>query len=252
MSAATFHDSFRHNSFRSETFRHEPYRLPAGILALVVHGAFFTLLYFGFAWQSKPLEMMRVELWQSLPETVEAPLEKPRVVEVVQPVQPAKVDQPDIAMPEKKKVEAKRAEKKPAKKKAAAKPADKKSDVLKQVELDREARMEEQQAERERAEQAAAKGRVVNEYKTKINNKIKREIVLPPGVPDEALAVFRVTLLPGGAVLSVEMKKSSGNAAYDNAVERAILKSDPLPLPTDASLFKDFRVLELKFQPRKN
>jgi len=47
------------------------------------------------------------------------------------------------------------------------------------------------------------------------------------------------------------MKKSSGNAAYDNAVERGILKSDPLPLPPDPAMFKDFRILELKFQPRK-
>jgi len=71
----------------------------------------------------------------------------------------------------------------------------------------------------------------VNEYKAKIQNKVTRNIVMPPDVHDDALAVFRVTLLPGGAVLSAEKKKSSGNAAYDNAVERAILKSDPLPLP---------------------
>ncbi|MDH4234089.1 MAG: TonB C-terminal domain-containing protein, partial [Gallionella sp.] len=45
------------------------------------------------------------------------------------------------------------------------------------------------------------------------------------------------------------LEKSSGNAAYDNAVERAILKSDPLPLPPDPALFKEFRVLKLKFRP---
>lgn len=111
--------------------------------------------------------------------------------------------------------------------------------------------IEQQQAERVKAEQAAAQGRLINEYKAKIENKIKNNIVEPPGVPDDALAVFRVTLLPGGAVMSVEMKKSSGNTAYDNAVERAIYKSDPLPLPPDAAMFKDFRILELKFRPRK-
>jgi colicin import membrane protein len=58
-----------------------------------------------------------------------------------------------------------------------------------------------------------------------------------------------VTLLPGGAVLKAELKKSSGNAAYDDAVERAILKSDPLPLPPDVQLFNRFRELDLVFKP---
>lgn len=245
MSAAVFHEySWQESS------RREPYQLPAGVLALAVHGVFFALLYYGFAWQVKPLEMMSVELWQSLPETVEAPLEKPIVEEVVQPVQPAKIDTPDIALPEKKKVEAKRAEEKPVKKKAGAKHVGKKSVGQKPVEPDQDL-FAAQQAERLRAEQAAAKGRVVNEFKAKIQNKVTRNIVMPPDVHDDALAVFRVTLLPGGAVLSAEKKKSSGNAAYDNAVERAIYKSDPLPLPPDAALFKEFRILELKFQPRK-
>lgn len=251
MNTAVLHESSWH-----ESFRHEPYRLPAGVLALAVHGVFFALLYFGFSWQVMPLEMMNVELWQSLPETVEVPVETPKVEEVVPPPQPEKIEQPEIVMPDNKKVEAKRVEKKPVNKKAAAKTAGQKSVELKSVEQkpveqNQDALIAEQQAERVRAEQAAAKGRVVNEYKAKIQNKITINIVMPPGVPDDALAVFRVTLLPGGAVLSAVMKKSSGNAAYDNAVERAILKSDPLPLPPDPALFKDFRILELKFQPRK-
>jgi colicin import membrane protein len=246
MSAATLHGPGWHGSSRQEA-----YQLPAGILALAVHAAFFGILYFGFAWQAKPFEMMRVDLWQSLPETVEATVEKPIVEEPAKPVEPVKIVQPDIALPEKKKVEPKRAEKKPVQKKAVAKPVEKKSAGQKPADQDQELLLEEQQAERIAAEQAAAKGRVINEYKAKIQNKITRNIVMPPGVPDSALAVFRVTLLPGGGVLSAEMKKSSGNAAYDNAVERAILKSDPLPLPPDATMFKDFRVLELKFQPKK-
>lgn len=235
----------------NEACRYEPYRLPAGIMALAVHGVFFALLYFGFSWQSEPPEMVRVDLWQSLPETVAAPVEQPRVEEVVQPVQQEKVAEPEIALPEKKKVATKRAEKKPVKKKTAAKPVAKQAVEQKPIEPDQDLLIERQQAERVRAEQAEAKGRVVNEYKAKIQNKITRNIVMPPGVPDDALAIFRVTLLPDGSVLSAIMKKSSGNAAYDNAVERAILKSVPLPLPPDVTMFKEFRILELKFQPKK-
>jgi colicin import membrane protein len=60
-----------------------------------------------------------------------------------------------------------------------------------------------------------------------------------------------VTLLPGGTVLTAELKKSSGNKAYNDAVERAILKSSPLPLPPDVQLFNRFRELDLTFKPDK-
>jgi colicin import membrane protein len=43
--------------------------------------------------------------------------------------------------------------------------------------------------------------------------------------------------------------KSSGVAAYDNAVERAILKAQPLPVPSEPASFARFRNLHLKFRP---
>jgi colicin import membrane protein len=49
-------------------------------------------------------------------------------------------------------------------------------------------------------------------------------------------------------VLSIRLARSSGNAAYDAAVERAILKSSPLPLPASRELFS--RELKLTFRPR--
>jgi colicin import membrane protein len=98
-------------------------------------------------------------------------------------------------------------------------------------------------------EQAAATGRVVDEYVAKISAKIRRNIVAPPGVSSKIRAEFDVTLLPGGQVMETELTRSSGNNAYDNAVERAILKSQPLPLPPDAALFNRFRDLHLKFSP---
>jgi len=90
----------------------------------------------------------------------------------------------------------------------------------------------------------------VNEYQAKIKAKIRRNIVMPPDVRDDALAEFSVTLLPDGSVLlPSKLIKSSGNAAYDHAVERAILKSQPLPLPADVAMFDKFRKLKLKFKP---
>ena len=54
--------------------------------------------------------------------------------------------------------------------------------------------------------------------------------------------------LPTAEVLDVKLKKSSGNRAYDDAVQRAILKSSPLPRPERSDVFQ--RVLELRVRPR--
>jgi colicin import membrane protein len=210
---------------------HEPYKLPAGLLALGVHGAFFALLYFGFSWQEQPPATMSVELWDSLPAArIAAAPEPPKVEEVAEPQAEAQ-EQPDIALPDKK------AEDKP--KAAAKKPG---SSILeRQYALEQAAR----------AEQAAAAGRVVDEYKAKIQNKIMSKIVDKSGVPPEAYAQFMVTVLPGGAVLSTQLLKSSGYPAFDDAVERGILKAQPLPLPPDMALFKEFRELRLTFRPKE-
>ncbi|MBI5430406.1 MAG: cell envelope integrity protein TolA [Nitrosomonadales bacterium] len=247
----------------------EHYRLPAGILTLAVHGAFFALLYLGFTWQTTPPAMMSVELWQSLPEEIVVPSEaaSPSPAQTVEEAAPPeKVLVPDIALPDKKKVEARPEAKKPAKQQVA-KPVEAVVPKPDTAIADREAAKERaemekaaqeqaareqallEQAARERAEKEAATGRIVDEHKAKIMAKIRRNIVMPANVPDDARAEFSVTLLPGGAVLEAKLLKASGNAAYDSAVERAILKSDPLPLPPDVSLFNKFRQLKLVFRP---
>jgi len=246
----------------SATIYREPYKLPAGVLALVVHGLFFALLFFGFNWNRQAYlpATMSVELWKSLPEEAAAPPVKPKIEEVVTPPQPEKVAVPDIVIPEKKKpvpvpAETPKPEKKKPAPKAvkAVKPGPDKAKIEAQ---NREAkRIADEQAAAQKAEQArlaeqaAAIGRVVDEYQAKIQAKIRRNIVMPPDVANDAHAEFLVTLLPGGSVLKAELNKSSGNRAYDSAVERAILKSDPLPLPPDASLFNRFRELDLVFKP---
>ncbi|MBI1887506.1 MAG: cell envelope integrity protein TolA [Nitrosomonadales bacterium] len=254
----------------------EPYQLPAGILAVAVHGAFFALLYFGFTWQALSPATMTVELWQSLPDDavaevasppVEPPPIEPRIEEIVPPTQPEEVAKPEIVLPEKEKPDVRLAEQRAAREKAervarekAERIAREKAERVAREKVEQEARekaerIAREQAEqaervaREKAEQAAAIGRVVDEYTGKIVSKIRRNIVMPPDVADDARAEFLVTLLPGGTVLGARLTRSSGNAAYDSAVERAILKSQPLPLPTDVAMFNRFRELELVFRP---
>lgn len=253
------------------TLSYEPFKLPAGILALAVHLVFFALLYFGVSWQKPQPEAISVDLWESLPELIVAPAEPIaplKIIEVIPPrTQPENVIQPDIALPDKKK----KVEVKPATQKVAPQkiPAPKASVVNEDddkplpkiivdakpaapvVEVDQQALQAARvQQEKIAAENAATK-RVVNEYIGKISAKIRDNIVEPPNVPKKARAEFLVTLLPGGVVLNTRLIKFSGDPAYDSAVERAIRKSEPLPLPPDAAMFKSFRELKLGFEPEK-
>ena len=86
------------------------------------------------------------------------------------------------------------------------------------------------------------------EYAAKIRFKVKGNI-LPVEVTGNPEAVFEVVQLPTGEVLTVRAIKSSGNRAYDESVERAILKSSPLPKPDQAESFQ--RILTLRFRPQE-
>ena len=111
-------------------------------------------------------------------------------------------------------------------------------------------------AERQAADRAAkaatdaatarARGKAEGDYVGKIRAKVKGNIPFleMTGNPE---AVFEVVQLPTGEVLTVTLKKPSGNPAYDEAVQRAIQKSSPLPKPDQADVFR--RELTLKFRP---
>ncbi len=101
------------------------------------------------------------------------------------------------------------------------------------------------------ARAVTAMGNEVAAYKAKIRAKILRNIVMSSDIPKDALAEFDVTLFSGGVVLNVKLVKSSGSAMYDRAVERAIKKSDPLPVPPEGLLSNQFRELRLNFSPNE-
>ena len=70
---------------------------------------------------------------------------------------------------------------------------------------------------------------------------------MPPDMPGNPEAIFDVVQLPTGEIIDVQLRKSSGVRAYDEAVQRAILKSSPLPRPDTPEMFR--RNLTLKFRP---
>lgn len=104
-----------------------------------------------------------------------------------------------------------------------------------------------------RAEAAASAGqqKLIDDWKARIQAKIKGRVVVPANIQGNPEARFDVVLLPGGEVLSATLRKSSGVAAYDAAVERAIMAAQPLPVPSETDLFQEnFRELALVFRPK--
>jgi len=97
---------------------------------------------------------------------------------------------------------------------------------------------------------SAANASLIGEYTAKIRAKIRGNVnktLCGDGNPELR---FEIGLLPTGELTGTpKITKSSGSSACDDAVERAIIASEPLPLPSDPSLFSSFRNLNLKFRP---
>jgi colicin import membrane protein len=97
------------------------------------------------------------------------------------------------------------------------------------------------------AKAKASTDKAQREYENKIRVKIRGNIVLPGSISGNPEARFMVDQLPSGEVMDVKLLHSSGNASLDTAIERAIRKSSPLPLPSDPSLFE--RQIEIRYRP---
>jgi colicin import membrane protein len=248
-------------SFAMFDERIDPGRVSSFLLAAVVHLALFTVLVFGVRWQNRPPEAVMVELWN---EPVPVQIEPKPVPNVAKP-EPA--PEPAVLKPEPVIPKPDIAEKAPPPK---AKPAPKlepkpflKPEPLKSKVDETQKRIREELAreqasfavDRERQQikdqlardVSVAQKRDYEAYAGRIKAKIRGNIVLPPDLKGNPESIFDVVQLPTGEVLSVKLRKSSGHARYDEAVERAVLKSSPLPRPDRPELFQ--RALELKFRP---
>ena len=93
----------------------------------------------------------------------------------------------------------------------------------------------------------AARAKAEADWIRRIQAKVKGNVILPPDLQGNPEAIFDVVQLPTGEILDVQLRKSSGVRSYDEAVQRAILKSSPLPRPDRPDLFQ--RTLQLRFRP---
>lgn len=259
--------------------RETPDSVKAGMLSVMVHVLLLGALLISFNWKTThPVSIAQVELWDSIPAAQPAPAPIPEPVpepipEPVQKVEPQPVPEPEIKPEPQLEIalEKKPVKKQPPKPDVKAEEARKKllaemrqedlknapketpkpnSDAIKKLQqelLNEDKAVGEQKAT---AAKSAASAGVVDEFKAKIQAKIRGNVnktLCGDGNPELKV---EIGLIPTGQLSGApKLVKSSGNSACDDAVERAIRISEPLPLPSDPALFSEFRNLRLTFRP---
>jgi len=248
----------------------------AGIYAVLVHALLFGVLLISVNWKSvQPMSVAEVELWDKLPSQ---PPVKPQPVPKPEPVvepkpEPKPVPKPDpVEEPKadiqvkKEKIAPPKVEKPlpPEKPKELPKPdlAKKELDKKKQEEALKKLQQE-MLAEDTKPQQAAQKqqgtpgpvtslasqgemDKYISAIRSKIHQNVNKELC-GNGNPE---LQFSISLMLTGEISGTpRLVKSSGSTICDEAVERAIIQSQPLPVPKDPGLFSQFRDLKLKFRP---
>ena len=256
----------------------------AGALAIGVHVVLLAAMLISFNWKAAhPVAAVtEVEMWDKLPapKTVDVPKPEPKPVIEEKPEpkpepkpiveEKPKPEEPkvDISLEKKKKeLEQKEVDKqaKIDKEKATKQLAEqmRKEDLQNKEVTDKQAKTDKNKALRKLNEQilnetgaddakatSAANASIIGEYTEKIKAKIRSHVnktLCGDGNPE---LKFEINVLPTGQLGGTpKVTKSSGSDACDGAVERAIIESEPLPLPEDASLKSQFKNLNLTFRP---
>jgi len=66
---------------------------------------------------------------------------------------------------------------------------------------------------------------------------------VPADVQGNPKAVFQVTVLPDCSIASVKLRRSSGVPSWDQAAERGIQRSSPLPRQADGSCPPELEIM---------
>ena len=223
-------------------------------LAIAVHLLLAGFLFYGVRWQTRATDVVEVELVRASPlPAVAAPVAVPPAPTVEPPPAPTPKREP-APPPPKPDIAIKEKDKPKPEPKVEPKPRvdpfqeQLKRDAEREITQRKQADSAAQEFEQKQAAQAAAaRNKAIADYLGRIRGKIRGNIVVPPEVKGNPEAIFDVTQLPSGEIVTVRLKRSSGHATLDAAIERAILKSNPLPKPDQADLFA--RSLELRFRP---
>jgi colicin import membrane protein len=249
---------------------------PGLVLALFVHGLLVAALAFSVRWHASEPEGVEAELWAAVPQ-----IAAPRAVrQEPVPVKPEPTPMPLKPMPPKPTlpsqatrdaqiaIDKARRDEQDRKKEEADKLAQKQR-------LEQEAKRKEE-AQRKKQEdqklaalreqnlkrmlgQAGATGEPTSTgsaektagpsagYAGRIKARIKPNIIFTDAIAGNPLATVKVQLAPDGTIIGTEWIKRSGVAAWDDAVMRAIQKTEVLPRDLDGRVPPS---IEIDFRPR--
>lgn len=256
------------------------------LLALIAHALLVVALTFSVSWRSSTPAAVEAELWAAVPQ-IAAPAPPPPAAPRPEPVPPPPPPVPkpapapqavpdaqiaierarreELKREELKREEAKReaAKREVAKRELAKAEAERKKKEFTEKE---EARQEEVRLETQRqailkrllgqagsnansatAGTAAQSAGPSAAYAGRIKARIKPNIVLTESVNGDPVATVEVRLAPDGTIVARKLIKSSGAKNWDEAVLRAIDKTEILPRDVDGRVPP---LMEIDFKPR--
>ncbi|NBT66426.1 MAG: cell envelope integrity protein TolA [Betaproteobacteria bacterium] len=246
---------------------------PSLLIALAIHLLLMIALTWGISWNSKEVDHAAVEPPPPLP----TPFETPKLAPRVEPKPaPAPVEKPDISIEKKKKEEAKakEIEERKARELKEKKELQGKQELEKKQKLEKEKKQkelekkEQQKLDQQRQENlkriqglAGASGSPdapassalkssgpSDSYGGRIRAKIKPNIVFIEEVVGNGSAEIEVRQAPDGTIIGRKLISSSGNKAWDEAVLKAIDKTEKLPRDVDGRIHSP---LIIGFKPRE-
>ncbi|CAG1016857.1 hypothetical protein BURC_01559 [Burkholderiaceae bacterium] len=255
---------------------------PGLVPALAIHGLLVLALAFSVRWRASEPEGVEAELWAAVPQIAAPPAPAPEPQPVVKPEPPPPPPQPvrrsepepdaQIAIEKAKREERERLKKEEEEKERLAEKrkqeeAQKLAEQRKREQEDKRKReledkriaaLREQNLKRMLG-QAGATGEPSSTgtaartagpssgYAGRIKARIKPNIVFGDSVSGNPLATVEVKLSPDGTIVGRRLVKSSGVPSWDDAVLRAIDKTEVLPRDVDGRVPPSF---EIDFRPR--
>lgn len=207
------------------------------LLALFMHLLLGLMLYYGVHWQSRTPAGVEAELWDTVPEIAQPqPVVQPTPVEPQPVLKPEPDDNADIALQAQKRKQAAEQARQADQRERNAREAERQA-ALKQQRQSELARLQAMAnsapttggAGNRAGTGAGAGGNASPGYADRVRRRVKPNIIFTEEIAGNPAAVVAVRMAPDGSLLSVRLAKSSGNAGWDNAVLRAVERSDPLP-----------------------
>ena len=259
------------------------YDIQANLFSFVIHFGLFIFMLASIQWQMKDVYYSEVELWDAMPMQVKsqpvANKKKSAVIKKLTPKAIKKQKQLKINEDAEIKLKKKRKAEKKAKIKRVQKQALKQEKIeqlqKKLLEQEKIEQLQKKLLEQEKIDKikesileqdvkknariaveadqelfAGSNTGELNKFKAMIQQKIYQNVNKQLCGLDLVELEFEIQLMPTGELLGEpKLTQSSKIESCDQALERAILQSQPLPVPKDAKLFSKLKNLKLKFSP---